>query len=511
MMRFRLRRRGWATAFAVIWIPSSAIFAAPGQNHQVPEKLGAVSFPTSCAPAVQRDFERAVAMLHSFAYASSEAAFADVAAKDPGCAMAHWGIAMTYYHELWDPPLPGDGRRRGREEIRRAQAIGARSDRERGFIHALAVFFDADAGHSSYRIRAAKYEKAMEEMAEAYPDDVESQSFYALALLANASPFDKTHARQKQAAKILGPLFQKYPQHPGIAHYLIHACDNREMAGQGLRAAQAYSQIAPSVPHALHMPSHIFTRLGLWTESIASNRGARQAAHEQGDVGEELHSMDYLVYAYLQEGREGEAKEIIQQLKAMSNLDMSDFKIAYASTAMPVRYAVERSDWNAAAELVPPSQAPPHVIAIAVWARAVGLARSGRPAGTGAEIEKLQRLGQQLRDSGSESGEYWAGQVQILTLEASAWSAQAEGRAAEARDLLRKAADQEDAAEKLPATPGPIVPAREQLAELLLQQNLPDLALKEFQTSLQNTPKRRGALRGMSLASRALIKKSSSN
>jgi hypothetical protein len=202
----------------------------------------------------------------------------------------------------------------------------------------------------------------MRELGAAYPQDAESQVFYALALLASASPFDKAHVKQKHAVKILEPL--KYPQHPGIAHYLIHACDNQEMAEQGLIAARTYSKIAPSAPHALHMPSHIFTRLGLWEDSVVSNLAARAAAHNRGDIGEELHAMDYLVYAYLQEGREREANELIQQLKAMSNLDMGDFKIAYASTAIPVRYAVEIRQWAEAASIVPPSGVPPHVTAL---------------------------------------------------------------------------------------------------------------------------------------------------
>jgi hypothetical protein len=492
-----------------------AFFLIPGdagaRTQPVPEKLGTVSFPTSCAPVVQKDFERAVAMLHSFTYSSAEAAFAGVAAKDPHCAMAHWGIAMTYFHELWDPPLSKDAVLRGRQEIQRAQAIGGGSDHERKFIDALALLFNEDEAQTSYRARLSKYESAMQEIAAAYPDDVESQAFYALALLATASPFDKTHAKQKQAAKILEPLFRRYPQHPGIAHYFIHACDNREMAGEGLVAAQAYSKIAPSAPHALHMPSHIFTRLGMWNDSIASNRAARMAAHNQGDLGEELHAMDYLVYAYLQEGRDREAYEIIQKLKTMAGLQEGDFKVAYASTAMPVRYAIERRRWQEAAAIVPPSGAPPHVVAIAVWARAIGLARSGHPSETPAEIEKLGQLEQQLRATGTESAEYWANQVQVLSLEASAWSAQAKGRTAEAQNLLQRAADQEDAAEKLPTTPGPIVPAREQLADLLLQQNHLRLALKEFKIALSNASKRRGALTGMSLASKALAKEVSKN
>jgi protein-disulfide isomerase-like protein with CxxC motif len=341
------------------------------------------------------------------------------------------------------------------------------------------------------------YEDAMQRLAAAYSDDAEAQVFYALALLAAASPLDKTHAKQKRAADILEPLYRKYPQHPGIAHYLIHAYDNAELASKGVNVARAYSRIASSAPHAVHMPSHIFTRLGMWSDSIASNRAAKLAAREQGDIDEELHAMDYLVYAYLQEGRDREAGEVIQQLKQMQKLDEQDFIVAYASTAMPVRYAVERRQWIDAARIEAPKGAPAHVVAIAVWARALGLARSGRSAEAGVEIDRLHQLEKQLRISDNE---YWARQVGIQAMEAEAWQAQAQGKADHARNLLRKAADDEDAIEKLPVTPGPIIPAREQLGDLLLEDDQPDLAVKEFRSVLATTPKRRGAVDGLSRA-----------
>jgi len=480
-------------------------------DHAVPENLGVVSFATSCKPDVQKDFERSVALLHSFAYSAAEPSFRQVADKDPNCAIAHWGVAITYFHQLWDPPIRQDTIPQGREEIQHAQEIGGGTERERGFIRSLALFYGWDFGAVPYRERVSKYEGAMGELAAAYPNDTESQVFYALALLASASPFDTAHVKQKHAVKILEPLFQEYTQHPGIAHYLIHACDNQEMARQGIDAARAYSKIAPSAPHALHMPSHIFTRLGMWSDSVTSNLAARAAAHNQGDIGEELHAMDYLLYAYLQEGREREANEVIQQLKAMSDLDMGDFKIAYAATAMPARYAVERWQWAQAASIVPPSGMPPHVTAVAVWARAIGLARSNHSVSARQEVKKLRLLEQQLRASGEDYAEYWAKQVEIQEIEATAWSAQAEGEADEARNLLRKAADAEDAVEKFPVTPGPVIPAREQLGELLLQQGQSGQALKEFQISLANFPKRRGAMIGVARASEGLGVSSSHN
>jgi hypothetical protein len=490
----RLRR----IFLTVLFLSPSSLLAQESHRQGAPEKLGKVSFPISCLPAVQPQFDRGVALLHSFAYAAAERAFQDAADRDPRCAMAHWGMAMTYFHQLWDPPLPPSSISSGQREIQRARQIGASSERERKFIHALGLIYQ-DAGAVPYRTRTLRYEQAMHDLAAENPKDVEAQVFYALALLANESPADKEHTKQKQAANLLEPLYRAYPEHPGIPHYLIHAYDNAELAARGLPAARAYSAIAPSAPHALHMPSHIFTRLGLWEDSIASNLAARNAAHQQGDTGEELHAMDYLVYAYLQSGRDKDASQVIQQLKSMPKLDAREFKIAYASTAMPVRYAVERSQWADAASIAPPKEAPPQVVAIAVWARGLGLARIGRAAEALKELDELRRIEAQLRSSNND---YWATQVSILAREVGAWAAQAHGRPEEALALMRQAADEEDAIEKLPVTPGPIVPAREQLGSLLLEQNQPELASQEFATALVNAPGRRGALQGAARAAK---------
>jgi hypothetical protein len=308
---------------------------------------------------------------------------------------------------------------------------------------------------------------------------------------------DKSHAKQKQAADLLEPLYRLHPQHPGIPHYLIHAYDNAELAPRGLLAARAYSKIAPSAPHALHMPSHIFTRLGLWQDSIACNLAAREAARRQGDTGEELHSMDYLVYAYLQSGRDREAAQVIRQLKDMSKLNSGDFKVGYASTAMPIRYAVEREQWADAASIVSPAGAPPQVVAIAVWARGLGLARNGQVRDARIEIDNLRQIESELHKLGND---YWAAQTRILMREVMAWSAQADRNWDAAVALMREAADEEDAMEKLPVTPGPIVPGREQLGYLLLDQNQPAMASKEFAAALASAPGRRGALTGASRA-----------
>jgi tetratricopeptide (TPR) repeat protein len=456
-----------------------------------------VSFQTSCKPETQQQFDRAVALLHSFAYKAAEEAFHSVAEQDPQCAIAHWGIAMTHYHQLWEPPLPSAGIVVGQREIAQAAMLQEASERERGFIHALSLVFE-DASTVPYNTRASNYETAMRSLVTVNPKDVEVQVFYALALIANASPSDQEHRKQKRAGDLLEPLYREFPDHPGIPHYLIHAYDNQELASRGLAAARAYANIAPSAPHALHMPSHIFTRLGLWDDSIASNLAARSAAEHQGDTGEELHAMDYLVYAYLQSGRNQEAAQLIAQLKTMQNLDLGDFKIGYSATAIPVRYIVERQRWSEAEKIVdPPRSAQPQVVAIAVWARGLGFAQNGHVRQAEEESEALRQLEDRLRASGNG---YWATEVDIMRREVMAWSAQAANQPDEAAVLLRSAANDEDGIEKLPVTPGPIIPAREQLGELLLEQGDPVSASKAFQTALANAPGRRGALQGAAQA-----------
>jgi tetratricopeptide (TPR) repeat protein len=490
--------RWWRLFLSLSFMLPFSLSAQDAHTHPAPEKLGAVSFPISCTPAVQQPFNRGVALLHSFAYKAAEDAFRSVAEQDSQCAMARWGVAMTHFHQLWYPPLSQATISIAREQIQRARAGASSSERERKFIDALGLIFEGDY-RIPYRTRVLNYELAMSDLAAGDKNDTEAQVFYALALLADASPMDKSHAKQKRAADILEPLYRVYPQHPGIPHYLIHAYDNAELAPRGLLVARAYSQIAPSAPHALHMPSHIFTRLGLWEDSIASNLAAREAARRQGDTGEELHAMDYLVYAYLQSGRDLEAAQVIQQIKNISKPNISDFKVGYASTAMPIRYMVERKQWTDAAKIASPTGAPPHVVAIAVWARGLGLARNGRVAKARVEIDKLGQIERRLRASNND---YWATQVRILKLEVMAWSAQADGEGDEALALMRKGADEEDAIEKLPVTPGPIIPGREQLGYLLLEQNQPGLAVKEFKAALMNTPGRRGALKGASDAAK---------
>ena len=464
-------------------------------SHPAPEVLGSVTFATTCAATVQPRFERALALLHSFTYTEAEKGFREVVAADPACAIARWGIAMSLYHPLWEAP-PASDLARGLAELEQAHHSGTASPRERAFIDAATAYFN-DYEHVPAATRANAYEQAMGDVAAHFPDDVEAQIFHALALLATAPPTDRTHANQKRAGAILEPLYRAHPQHPGLAHYLIHAYDSSELAPRGLAAARAYAKIAPSAPHALHMPSHVFTRLGYWDDSVASNLAARKAAHAAGDVGEELHAMDYLTYAYLQLGRDADAKRIVDDIRTMHGLAASKFKIGYAVNAMPVRYAIERRQWAAATALAPLPDSEPQVAAIVYWARAVGASRSGHPDDADADIGRIDASLARLRTAGNA---YWATQTEVLADSARAWQLHARGKTDEAIARLRSAADTEDASEKLPLTPGPIVPAREQLGDLLLDAGRPADALREFRSALAASPGRRGASTGATQA-----------
>jgi len=473
---------------------------AAQHQHPAPERLGSVKFTTSCHSAVQPRFNRAVALLHSFAYDEAAKEFQNVASEDQTCAMAYWGAAMSYYHQLWEPTFLPGGEEKGRAEITKALTMKKVSPRESGFISAVAALY-SNSPSVPLRDRMLKYEDGMGRVASQNPDDPESQVFYALALLSVAPLTDKTHANQKKALAILEPLYAKYPQHPGIAHYLIHACDNAEMAGHGLQAARDYSLIAPSAPHALHMPSHIFTRLGMWNDSVQSNLAARKAAHEHGDLGEELHAMDYLMYAYLQLGRDPEATGLLADLKnlladlkkKMTDPPAQEFKVSYAATAMPVRFALERGRWSEAAELQPLAAASPQVSAVSVWASALGCAHQHNVACAKSGMFKLAQIERGLRAAGNH---HWADQVAIQVSEVSAWIALSSGDPRGPRVFMSRAADMEDGLEKLPLTPGPILPAREQLGEILVGLKQPAPALKEFETSLKQAPGRRNSLAG---------------
>jgi tetratricopeptide (TPR) repeat protein len=493
-----MRRSVLALVLALL---PAALPAQEAHHHGVPEHLGMVHFGASCAPEVVPAVDRAVALLHSFAYDDADAAFAAVAVRDPQCAIAHWGRAMSVYHPLWEAPS-ADAIAEGAAQLREAEALGTGTPRERALIAALATYY-ADAPQASPADRAQRYADAMAAVASTYPDDDEVAIFHALSLLAVASPTDRTHARQQQAADILEPIWKRQPDHPGVPHYLIHAYDSGALAQRGMPAARAYAKIAPSAPHALHMPSHIFTRLGLWDDSIAANVASRNAAEAQGHLGEQVHAMDYLTYAYLQRGRVADAEREVATLRALSGVAGDTFTTGYAGNAMPVRLAVETRNWASAAQLMPIPGSTPQVAALVWWARALGKLRGPTPTPADADddIRALEAGRDALREAGNA---YWAAQTDALLKSAEAWRHAAAGEQDAAIAALTAAADEEDALEKLPVTPGPIVPAREQLGELLLLADRPHEALQAFDAALALAPGRAGALRGKAEAERRL-------
>lgn len=472
------------------------------------EKLGQVHFAVSCNPAAQQEFDRGLALLHSFFFQESGKAFSAVTEMDPGCAMGYWGIAMTYLgNPLASPPAPW-ALSAGWVAVERAKAAGPKPQHEREYIAAIEAFYK-DSQRLDHRTRMLAYEKAMEQVSRRYPEDREAAVFYALALNATAPPTDKTYASQLKAAEILERVFAEQPDHPGVAHYLIHTYDYPHLAPRGLPAARRYAAIAPSVPHALHMPSHIFTRLGLWQESIDSNRASAAVARayavkEHPGVASiyQPHAMDYLMYAYLQGARDREAKAVLEELSAIRRGEEATLGFAYAFAAVPARYALERRRWADAASLtVQPGEFPwsqfPQAEAITYFARALGAARSGGPANARKDVEKLQSLRDTLLASNQS---YWAEQVEVQRLAATAWLARADGKNEEALQLMRSAADLEDATEKNIVTPGPIVPARELLGDLLLEAKQPARAFKEFEPSLSKEPNRFNGMYGAARA-----------
>ena len=492
---------------------AASVLADTGHVHKEgdPTKLGKVHFPISCGAATQKEFDVALAMLHSFWYAKAEKAFSDIAAASPDCAMAHWGVAMSRFHQLWYAPPPDD-RKAGAAAVEAARAARRKTKGESDWIETLAVYFK-DSETVDHVTRFLAYEKAMADLAAKYPKDREASISYALTLngVALALPPDKTYARQKKAGEILGPIFREMPQHPGVAHYIIHSYDFPTLADRGLDAARRYSKIAQDSPHALHMPSHIFTRLGLWEDSIRSNIDSATAARKDVERSmpgarsfDELHAMDYLAYAYLQAGRDGEARKVLEDAARAETFDKENFAAAYALTAIPARLALERRDWGAATSIaLRPATFPwgkfPYTEATVVFARATGFARSGHAASARTEVERLEKLRDSLKNAGNA---FWADTVEITRLESAAWLARSEKRDAEAVGLMRSAAALEESTDKHPVTPGPILPAREQLGDLLLELGRPAEALVEYRADLAASPNRLNGLYGAARAAR---------
>jgi tetratricopeptide (TPR) repeat protein len=497
------------TLISVVLIAVCATFVAPAiaqHEHEHPAgdptKLGKVNLRISCDPAVQAQFSSAVAMLHSFWYEKASETFADVAQKDPACSMAYWGIAMTYYHPIWEAPGPAD-LKAGAGAAEKAQSVGGKSQRERDYIAAIETFYK-DSDKLDHRTRALAYEKAMEQLQARYPDDSEAAIFYALALLATAPPTDKTYVNQRKAGSILEPIFVEQPEHPGVAHYIIHAYDYPPLADRALQAARRYAKIAPDSPHALHMPSHIFTRLGLWDESVDSNLASIASAERNNAPGNELHAKDYLIYAYLQEGRDSEAKNALHAVLQGRSDDPQYMNWLYATGTSPARYAVERHQWSEAAALPVPSNTFPHeryswTEADLHFARALGASHIGDTEAARKDVQQLAAIRDVLTQ---ENNKYWADQVDIQREIGAAWMTLAQGKREDALQQMRSAADHEDKTDKHNVTPGVILPARELLGEMLLELKQPAEAMVEFEATLRTAPNRFNALSGAAHAAK---------
>jgi Tfp pilus assembly protein PilF len=488
-------RSSLAAAVAATFAAAIVPFATAQEAAE--QRLGAVHFETSCNETAQRRFDRGMRYQHSFWYSASKDIFEEVLKADPSCAIAYWGIAQSLLLNPFGVP-PAANLAEGLAALEKAKAIGAKTPRENEFIAALAAFY-TDYDKVDHRTRVGRYLKAMEALAQRYPQDDEAQIYYALALDVAASPADKTYANQLKAAAILEGIFKRQPQHPGVAHYLIHSYDYPPIAEKGLDAARSYSKIAPSAPHAQHMPSHIFTRVGYWKDSIAANQASVRAAKAEKGYGDQLHGQDYMVYAYLQLGQDKAARAVIDEMAASTGPDAPGSSFALA--ASPARYVVERGDWSGAAELAVRPTKFPHVAAITHFARALGAARAGKPEAAQADIAKLAELRDKLREA---KDAYWAEQVDIQWQLANAWLLNAQGKQDEALKAMAAAADAEDKTEKAPVTPGPIAPARELLGAMLLERGMAKEALAAFEATLTKEPHRLGATLGAAKAAEKL-------
>jgi tetratricopeptide (TPR) repeat protein len=480
---------------------------AQAHERASPENLGKVNFSTSCSGAVQTQFNRAVALMHSFQFAHAIEAFNAILVSDPSCAIADWGIALSN----WGNPFAAGLKLqvqldRGLKAIEQGRAAGAKTERERAYVEAVAHLY-TDTANTDQRARVLTYESAMATVSAAYPEDTEAAIFYALALAAAADPVDKTYARQLKAGSILEKLFVQYPDHPGLAHYIIHTYDFPPLAPRAIGAARRYHEIAPSAPHALHMPSHTFTRVGYWQDSIDTNVAAAAAARGEGQTAEELHASDYMVYAYLQTAQDSATQQLVASaVQTFSRFDPAVLlsgaappSAAYfARAAIPARYCLERHAWADAAKLEPqPSPFLP-ADAITYFARGLGAAHVKDVATARSAIGSLE----QIRDKLKIKEGYWANQVEIQRQEVSAWLAFAEGDPQGALAGMRAAAELEDGTEKNAITPGPLAPARELLGELLLELKRPSEALTEFKATLTKEPNRFRSLYGAAEAAK---------
>jgi hypothetical protein len=475
-----------------------------GQEHQHGngEKLGTVHFATSCNEAAQKEFNRAVALLHSFQFSRAIEGFNAVLGEDATCGIAYWGIALGDWSNPFAPGMKDKSQlRAGKQSAERGVTVSAKTEREQAYVASVGKLY-SDYESTPQRARMIAYRDAMAEVAAKYPEDYEAQIFYALALAASADAADKTYADRLKAGAILERLFAEEPTHPGLAHYIIHTYDVPPLAGRALVAARRYSEIAPDAPHALHMPSHTFTRTGYWQESIDSNIAAAAAAQRESQTAEELHASDYEIYAYLQTGQDQAAGRIVNSLPEIASRFDPKVLISgaggpsvgyFALAAIPARYALERQDWKQAVQLALRETPFPYTEATTWFARGLGAARLGQAAKANESATALQQIRERLLKSDEK---YWALQVQIQELAVRAWTALAAGKNQEAQRQMKFAAELEDGTEKSAVTPGPLAPARELLGEMLLQMNQPAQALQEFEATLKKEPRRFRALYG---------------
>lgn len=483
--------------------------AVARQDHQhalTEEEVGSIKFSTSCSPAVENSFNRAVAMLHSFQYEQVRQAFDEIAKQDPQCAMAQWGIAMSYFHGLWSNTNFAAGRAALQKAQEIAQLNKTTTARERAYIGALAEIYRAD-GESEFA-HAQAFERKMGALQAAHPSDDEAAIFHALALEISAPKTDKTFANQRACGEILEPIFARQPHHPGAAHYLIHCYDNPVLAEKGLNAARTYAKIAPASAHANHMPSHIFTRVGSWNESIASNLKSKELAanaEKTSTTGEardqRLHAMDYLEYAYLQTGSVKQARVVLDEMDSLKPVSGLTLPGSYAIAAIPARFAMELGDWKSASALKVRAAGDPWAQAITWTAIGVGSARSGN-------LERATKAEQTLDALRAETMKlnniYWGNQIEVQRREVAAWITEKRGHAADAIAMLRSAADLDESMEKDAVSPGAITPAREMLAQLLVLENRPAAALAEYEAVLKIAPNRFNAVYGAACAAEAI-------
>jgi Tfp pilus assembly protein PilF len=467
-------------------------------QDDVDQQLGRVHFKTSCNEVAQRRFDRGMRYQHSYWHSAAREVFGEALKADPTCAMAEWGIALTYLDNPHNP-VPQANLAPGYAAIQRAKALDPKTERERDYVEALALMY-TDHDKLSHGQRLRLFRDAQATMAEKYPDDDEAQIAYAITLNTSADLNDKTYAQQLKGAAILEPLSKRMSQHPGVTHYLIHLYDYPELAEKGLDAANRYAQIAPAAPHAQHMPSHIYTRVGYWKESISANAASARAARAEKSVGNYLHAQDYMVYAHLQLGQYNEARAVMEEMAREADFKGNVVAAHYGLAASAARYAVERSDWPMASQLAPRQSPFAYATAMTHFARALGAARSGKPEAAEADIAKLDELRDRLREA---KDTYWSNIVDIQRQVAVAWILNAAGKHDEALRAMSAAADAEDQTNKHVITPGPLAPARELYGEMLLERGMSKEALAAFETSKAKEPNR---LRGFLGAGQAAEK-----